>query len=556
MKTIRIRPSSQAPIESGQASDEPRGLDVLLNPALNKSTAFSEEERERYGLRGLLPPAVCSQQVQLKRALESIRRQRSDIDKYVALQALLARNERLFYRLVIDNIDEMLPLIYTPTVGQACQEFAQNFRQTRGLYITAQDRGRIREILDNWSHRDVRVIVITDGERILGLGDLGANGMGIPIGKLSLYTALAGIDPQATLPIMFDVGTNNAELRQDPLYLGLPIERIRGDQYFSLADELMLSLQDAFPDALIQFEDFATPNAYALLQRYRNSALCFNDDIQGTAAMALAGVYASTRATGMAFRDLRVMFLGAGSAATGIGDLMVEALVDEGLERGEAQRRMWFVDIEGLIVSDRRSQLLPHNLPYAHEHPRADLLQALERIRPHVLIGATGVAGTFPRAAIEAMSRINQRPVILALSNPTSRAECTAQDACRWSEGRALFASGSPFADVPMRGRMFQSSQSNNAYIFPGVGLGAVFARASTVTEAMFLAAARTLADSVPQREIDDGRLYPQLSRLRETAMLVAEAVADVAFTSDVASIQQPADLSTAIRAMMFDPTY
>ncbi|MDH3441466.1 MAG: oxaloacetate-decarboxylating malate dehydrogenase, partial [Gammaproteobacteria bacterium] len=340
-------------IKGGSAGRGPTGLDALLNPAINKSTAFTEEERERYKLRGLLPPAVCSQEVQLERALANLRRQHSDIDRYVWLQSLLCRNERLFYRLVIDHVEEILPLIYTPTVGQACQEFAQIFRQTQGLYVTAKDRGFVREILDNWPHRDVRIVVVTDGERVLGLGDLGANGMGIPIGKLALYTALAGIHPDSTLPIMLDVGTNNVELRNNPLYLGLPMERITGDEYFGLIDELISALRDAYPDALIQFEDFSTPNAYALLRRYRHSALCFNDDIQGTAAMALAGVFASTRTTGIAFKDLRVMFLGAGSAATGIGDLMVEALVEAGLERDAARRQLWFADVDGLVTKER-----------------------------------------------------------------------------------------------------------------------------------------------------------------------------------------------------------
>jgi malate dehydrogenase (oxaloacetate-decarboxylating)(NADP+) len=441
-------------------------------------------------------------------------------------------------------------------VGQACQEFAQNFRQTRGLYITAKDGGRIREILDNWPHRDVRVIVVTDGERVLGLGDLGANGMGIPIGKLSLYTALAGIHPETTLPIMLDVGTNNVELRQDPLYLGLPTARIRQDEYFDLADELMTGLHDAFPDALVQFEDFATPNAYALLRRFRESTLCFNDDIQGTAAMALAGVYASSRATGVPFRDLRVLFLGAGSAATGIGDLMVEALVAEGLDRSEAQGRMWFVDLSGLVVRERSADLLPHNLPYAHDHPPAGFLAALDSIRPHVLIGATGVAGSFTRDAIERMARYNERPVILALSNPTSRAECTAEEACRWSEGRALFASGSPFGDVPTRGGVFRSSQSNNAYIFPGVGLGTNFIRATGVTDSMFLAAAKTLAGSVSSQAIEQGLLYPPLRELREISARIAAAVATAACEAGVARVAPPADFIDSIRSSMFDPTY
>jgi malate dehydrogenase (oxaloacetate-decarboxylating)(NADP+) len=399
-------------------------------------------------------------------------------------------------------------------------------------------------------------VVVTDGERVLGLGDLGANGMGIPIGKLALYTALAGIHPDSTLPIMLDVGTNNVELRNNPLYLGLPMERITGDEYFGLIDELISALKDAYPDALLQFEDFSTPNAYALLRRYRHSALCFNDDIQGTAAMALAGVYASTRTTGVAFKDLRVMFLGAGSAATGIGDLMVEALVEAGLERDAARRQLWFADVDGLVTKERTPELLPHNLPYAHEHPKADFLAALESIRPQVLIGATGVAGSFTQAAIERMANYNQRPVIMALSNPTSRAECTAEQAFRWTEGRALYASGSPFDDVTLGDETFSPSQSNNAYIFPGVGLGVNFSRATTVTDGMFLAAARALADSVSPEEIERGALYPPLGNLREISANIATAVAEFAFAAGIAQATRPPELTAAIRASMFDPSY
>jgi malate dehydrogenase (oxaloacetate-decarboxylating)(NADP+) len=341
---------------------------ALLNDARhNKSTAFTKEERERFGLRGLLPAAVCGQDTQLERVLENIRRKEHDIEKYIALRALEGRNERLFYRALIDHTEELLPLVYTPTVGQACREFAHIFRQSRGLYITPEDRGSVRELLDNWPEHDVRVIVVTDGERILGLGDLGANGMGIPIGKLSLYTAFAGIDPSQCLPVQLDVGTNNRELRDDPLYLGWTHERVEGDAYDALVEEFVNAVQDAYPKALIQFEDFLTPNAYRLLHRYRDQVLCFNDDIQGTAAVSLAGVYASTRISGTRFEDLRVMFLGAGSAATGIGDLMTRALVDAGLSSEEARRRLWFVDVKGLVVQGR-DDLMPHNLPYAHAH--------------------------------------------------------------------------------------------------------------------------------------------------------------------------------------------
>ena len=353
------------------------GIDRLKNPSLNKSTAFTSEERDKYKLHGLLPTAVTSQSTQLTRVLANLHRQESNIARYIFLNSLQNRNERLFFRLVSENIKEMLPIIYTPTVGEACQQFAHIYQQQKGLTLSVNHRGHIKEVLQNWPQTDVRMIVVTDGERILGLGDLGANGMGIPIGKLSLYTACAGIHPAQCMPVMLDVGTNNTALREDPLYLGLCQKRLQGEDYLSLVDEFVQAVQEVFPKALIQFEDFLTPNAYALLEKYRKSILCFNDDIQGTAAMALAGVLASCRITGHDFKDLRLMFLGAGSAATGIGDLIKQALVAEGLTESEALQRLWFVDENGLICRER-DDLMPHNLPYAHEQPmfrQPDLLK-------------------------------------------------------------------------------------------------------------------------------------------------------------------------------------
>ena len=420
--------------------DHAIGFDVLHNPRLNKSTAFTEEEIERYKLRGLVPPARFSQEAQMQRVLENLHRKRSDIERYIFLLALLARNERLFYRTVVDHIEEIMPLIYTPTVGQACKEYAHIFRQPKGFYISSRDRGHVREILDNWPDKDVRVIVVTDGERILGLGDLGANGMGIPVGKLSLYIACAGIHPDQGMPVTLDVGTNNQELLDDPLYLGTKSLRLRGQEYDDLVEEFVMAVQDSFPDAVLQFEDFLTPNAYSLLNRYRDRVLCFNDDIQGTAAMALAGVYASTRLSGLDFADLEVMFLGAGSAATGIADLMMPAFMQTGLTEQQARERLWFVDVEGLVVKGR-DDLMEHNLPYAHDHARTDFVGAIRSIRPHVLIGATGHAGTFTRQVVELMAEINPRPTIFALSNPTTHAECTPEQAYERSRGRAIFAS-------------------------------------------------------------------------------------------------------------------
>ncbi len=544
--------------DSAERSEEKSmntGFDLLLHSATNKSTAFTLEERERYGLRGLLPAHVSTMEDQVARVLESIRRKGFDIERYIALRAVQDRNERLFYRTVIDHIEELLPLVYTPTVGQACKEFAHIFRQPRGFYVTPDDRGQIRRILDNWPEPDVRVIVMTDGERILGLGDLGANGMGIPIGKLSLYVACGGIAPEHCLPIMFDVGTNNKEYLADPLYLGVPKPRLAGEAYASLMDELIEALEDKWPHALIQFEDFLTPNAYGLLRRYRDRFLCFNDDIQGTAAVALAGLHASTRISGLEFKDLRIVFLGAGSAATGIADLLVEALVGAGLSREEALRRLWFVDIHGLVVASRQD-LMEHNLPYAHEAEPMGFLEALETIRPHVLIGATGAPDTFTREVIEAMTALHERPAIFALSNPTSRAECTAEQAYGWSSGRAIFASGSPFESVDVAGRRYWPGQGNNVYIFPGVGLGAVACQAGRVSEQMFLAAAQALASQVTDAQLERGSIYPSLSEIRNVSASIALAVAEQAYAEGHARLPRPDDLKAHIDAYFYEPTY
>ncbi len=536
-------------------SDWPYGYERLKSAELNKGTAFTEEERSRYGLRGLLPASVSSLDVQEARAMANLRRKVCDIDRYVFLQALQGRNERLFYRLVMNNIDEIMPLIYTPTVGQACEEFAHIFRQPRGFYVTPNDRGRIREILRHWPDRDVRMIVVTDGERILGLGDLGANGMGIPIGKLALYTACAGIHPNQCMPVMLDVGTNNDALRNDPLYLGVDDERLTGDDYDSLVDEFVNAVQDAFPDALIQFEDFLTPNAYALLRRYRDKVLCFNDDIQGTAAVALAGVRASTRITRKHLTDLRIMFLGAGSAATGIADLIYTALCGAGLDERAARERLWFVDRSGLVVKGRAG-LRPHNLPYAHSVPNVPFEDAIRQVRPDVLIGATGTAGAFAEDIVRLMAEFNERPVIFALSNPTSRAECTAEQAYGWSDGRAVFASGSPFDAVTVGGRVFRPGQGNNAYVFPGIGLGAIACHASMISDEMFLEAARVLAEQVSERDLEAGTIYPPLTDIRRVSLAIAVAVAQKAWQQGLALARRPADIEQMIAALMYDPGY
>lgn len=532
-----------------------RNFDVLHDGTLNRSVGFTKDEREKLGLRGLLPYSSISQDVQVQRVMNNLRRKNNDIERYVLLSSLQDRNEKLFYRVVADHIEEIMPLIYTPTVGQACKEFSQIFRESKGFYITPEDKGQISEILDNWPMRDVRAIVVTDGQRILGLGDLGANGMGIPIGKLALYTACAGINPSQCLPVMLDVGTNNEEMLNDPLYLGYPYKRLEGDAYYELVEEFVQAVEEKFPKALLQFEDFLTPNAYALLNKYRCRLLCFNDDIQGTAAVALGGVYASTRITGIDFKDLKIMFLGAGSAATGIADLMVAAFENEGLSNEEARKHLWFVDINGLVINSR-NDLMHHNIPYAHDHEQLGFVEAIKSVKPHILIGATGAPGTFTQEVIEEMSAINERPVIFALSNPTSRAECTAIQAYNWSNGKAVFASGSPFDKVTYQGKGFKPGQGNNAYVFPGIGLGAIACQATNIPDELFLTAASRLSELVEDDDIQMGSLYPRLTEIQKISLAIAIDVAEKAYELGIAREERPDDLESFIESFMFDHNY
>ena len=532
-----------------------RGIHLLQEPALNRGTAFTDEERDAFGLRGLLPPHVFTQDEQVERIMWNYRQKTTDLERYVYLTALQDRNEKLFYRVILDHIEQMLPIIYTPTVGEAAMRFAHIYRRPRGLYVTAEDRGRVADILRNWPSADVAVIVVTDGERILGLGDLGANGMGIPIGKLSLYTACGGIHPGKGLPVTLDVGTNNEELRNDPLYLGLRQPRVGREEYDELVEEFVTAVQEVFPNALIQFEDFLTPNAYRLLNRYRDRVLAFNDDIQGTAAVALGGLYAAARLTGASLSAQAILFLGAGSAATGIADLLVPALVAEGLTEAEARARLWFVDKAGLVVASR-TNLMEHNLPYAHDHDPMDFLSAIRALRPTALIGATGHGGAFTQEALRLMAEVNERPIIFALSNPTSKAECTAEQAYAWTDGRAVFASGSPFAPVELGGRRYAPGQGNNVYIFPGVGLGAVASQATRVTDDMFLAAARALAESVSDASLEEGSIYPPLREIREVSVAIALAVAELAYERGLARSESGDDLERRIRSHIYSVAY
>ena len=533
-----------------------RGVELLRTPLLNKGTAFSEAERDLLGLRGLLPPLVRDMEQQLMRVMTNLRGKTSDIEKYLYLQGLQDRNETLFYRALLDHLEELMPIVYTPTVGKGCQVFGKTFRRPRGVYISADDLGRVRQVLSNWQGDDVQVILPTDGERILGLGDLGTNGMGIPVGKLSLYTVCAGIHPAKCLPVMIDVGTENEELLEDPLYLGLKRHRLRGEAYDALVAEFIEACVERWPRALIQFEDFANHNAFRLLEDWRHKVCTFNDDIQGTGAVALSGVLSSLRVTGRRISEETILFLGAGEAATGIGEMIVATMVAEGLDEAEARKRCWFVDSKGLVVASR-TDLVHHKKPWAHEAPFVpDLATAIETLRPTCLIGASGMPGSFTPAILSAMGRLNERPVIFALSNPTSKAECTAEAAYVHTDGRALFASGSPFLPVVHGGRTFQPGQGNNAYIFPGVGLGAVASGAREVTDAMFLEAARTLASLVTEEELASGSLYPSLSRIRAVSRVIASRVAAMAFNEGLATYDRPADLEAWIETFVYRPEY
>ena len=534
----------------------PRGTRLLRDPLLNKGTAFTPAEREALGLKGLLPPHVSTLEQQVTRIMENFDRKESALEKYIQLISLMDRNQTLFYRVLSEYPEEMTPIIYTPTVGQACQEYGQIFRRSHGVYITPEDRGSMVDILKNWDYSDVRVIVVTDGERILGLGDLGSNGMGIPVGKLSLYTACAGISPEACLPITLDVGTNNPSLIDDPLYLGLRQERLRGAEYDDFIEEFIQATQEVYPNVLVQLEDFANANAFRLLAKYQDRICTFDDDIQGTGSVALAGVLSAMRITGQKMADQKILLLGAGQAALGIGGQLATAFEAEGMSREDACERCWFFDSRGLVVAGRDG-ITEQKAPYAHTHdPETDLLAAIEAVKPSVLIGAVGQGGAFTEAMVRKMAELNERPVIFALSNPTSKAECTAEQAYGWTEGRAVFASGSPFDAVELNGQTFVPGQGNNAYIFPGVGLGVVAVESTRVTDEMFYVAARTLANLVEQEDLDRGRVFPALAKIREVSVAIAVAVAELAYERGFAKMERPEDLEGHIRSAMYTPDY
>lgn len=537
-----------------------RGIDLLRDPYMNKGTAFTLKERQIMGIHGLLPPAVFNQEEQIERTLANFRRCATPLDKYIYLSALSDRNIKLFYALVMNNVEEMAPIIYTPTVGQACQQFGQIFRRPRGLYITINDIGHVYEILCNWPETRVKAVCVTDGERILGLGDLGAYGMGIPVGKLSLYTAMGGVPPQQCLPVVFDVGTDNEKLLEDDLYIGLRHKRVRGPKYDELIEEFLEAVVYRYGQGtLVQFEDFANHNAFRLLDKYQHKYLTFNDDIQGTASVAVAGVIAATRILKNKVSDHKYLFQGAGEASIGIADLLVMAMKEEGVSWEDAVSKIWMVDSKGLITKNRKSGgITPQKSKYAKDHADIrNLEEVCEVIKPTVAIGAAAISGAFTEKFIQTMGKNNEQPVIFALSNPTSKAECTAEQAYRLTEGRCIFASGSPFDAVELNGRRYVPGQGNNAYIFPGVALGAILSGAHHVTDGFFLKASQRLASMVTEADMNEGRVYPPLNTIREVSTKLAAKIIEYAYEEGLATTYpEPVDKEEFVRQNQFYTDY
>ena len=537
------------------AEATPTGADLLHNPHLNRGSAFPLADRRALHIEGLLPPVPDTIETQIARVHTQLAVLDNDLQKYLFLTDLQSRNEVLFYAVLMSDPATFMPLVYTPTVGEACQKFDHIFRAARGMYLPITAKGRIRELLSNRPLPEVRFIVATDGERILGLGDLGVGGMGIPVGKLSLYTACAGVPPQLTLPVMLDVGTNNQELLDDPLYLGLRQNRVRGAEYDAFIDEFVQEVQELFPRCCLQWEDFANINAVPILARYRDKICTYNDDIQGTAAVALAGIFAALRITKRKFTEQRFLFLGGGSAATGIAELISEAMALEGLPIDQARARNWLFDINGLMVTSR-TDLADFQKPFAHAHAPVSIVAAVEAIKPTTIIGVSTVPKLFNQAVIEAMARINERPIIFPYSNPTSRSECTAEEAYKWSAGRAVFASGSPFPPVHINGKTLVPGQGNNVYIFPAMGMAVLATEARRVTEEMFIIAARAVAEQVTEANLATGLIYPPTSNILDASLHTAAQIAGYIFDHGLAGIPRPPDIDAHVRACAYKPVY
>ena len=533
-----------------------RGADLLHDPALNKSTAFTEDERQALGLVGLVPDKTETEDLQLQRVLLQLSHKTSDMDRYIYLVNLLDHDETLFYRTLMSDPARFLPIVYDPTIGDACLKFGHIFRGPRGMYLSIKRRGHVKEILRNWPEKDVRFICVTDGGRILGLGDLGANGMGIPIGKLQLYTAAAAVPPQILMPMYLDAGTNNEQYLADPLYLGLREHRPSKDDLFSFVDEFMEAVQEVFPKCCVHFEDWTGVDAMHLLERYRDKYCVYNDDVQGTAGITLAGMINATKLKGTQLKDEKYLFLGAGSAGIGLANLLCSALVDQGMTLSDAQARVHMFDVNGLLEPSR-TDLVDFQLPYAHPHaPTRDFVAAIESIKPTTIIGVSTIGGAFTQPVIEAMTRLNERPVILPLSNPTSCAECTPEQAYTWSGGKAIYAAGVPFAPVHINGKTYLSGQANNFYIFPAVAMAIYATQAKRVSDEMFIEAAKAVADQVTPELLAQGLLYPLQANILETEIKTAARVAKLVFDSGLATVERPADMEALIRQHVYTPTY
>lgn len=533
-----------------------RGLELLQDSSLNKSTAFTEAEKQALGLVGLVPDVTESEDLQLRRVMRQLSHKSTDLDRYIYLINLLDHDETLFYRTVMSDPARFLPIVYDPTIGEVCLKFGHIFRQPRGMYVSIERRGHVKEILGNWPEKDIRFICVTDGGRILGLGDLGANGMGIPIGKLQLYTAAAGVPPKHLLPLYLDAGTNNEQYLKDPLYLGLRKTRPATEDLYSFVDEFVEAVQEVFPRCCIHFEDWTGVDAVHLLGRYRDRYCIYNDDVQGTAGITLAGMINATKLKGTQLKDEKYLFLGAGSAGIGLANLLCSALLAQGITLADAQSRVHMFDVHGLLESTR-TDLVDFQRPYAHPHaPCDDFVAAIESIQPTTIIGVSTIGGAFTREVVEAMSRINERPVILALSNPTEHAECTAEQAYTWSKGKAIYAAGVQFEPVHLNGQVFLPGQANNFYIFPAVGMAIFATQASRVSDAMFIEAAAAVADQVPPAMLAQGLLYPPQSNILETEIQTAARVAKLVFDSGLGRVERPDDMVEFVRRHVYRPEY
>jgi malate dehydrogenase (oxaloacetate-decarboxylating)(NADP+) len=532
------------------------GIDLLLDPSLNKSTAFTEAEKQAFGIVGLVPDVTETEDLQLSRVLLQLGHKNTDLERYIYLDNLLDHNEALFYRTLMSDPARFLPIVYDPTIAEVCLKFGHIYRQPRGMYLSITRRGKVKEVLKNWPEKDVRFICVTDGGRILGLGDIGASGMGIPIGKLQLYTACAGVPPQYLLPMYLDAGTNNEQYLHDPLYLGMRKARPTTEELYSFVDEFVDAVQEVFPKCCIHFEDWTGVDAVHLLQRYRDRYCVYNDDVQGTAGIVLAGMINAAKIKKTKLSDEKYLFLGAGSAGIGLAGLLCSAMVEEGLTLEQAQSRVHMFDVNGLLETSR-TDLVDFQRPYAHQHaPTRDFVAAIESIKPTTIIGVSTVGGTFTQRVIEAMSRINERPVVLALSNPTEHAECTPEQAYSWSKGKAIYAAGVQFPPFHLNGQTFLPGQANNFYVFPAIGMAVFATQASRVTDEMFIEAARAVADQVPADLLNQGSLYPPQSNILETEIQTAARIAKLVFDSGLARVKRPSDMVAFIREQVYRPEY